>query len=281
MTPQLPALDPYLSSVGEPLEDLSRIAASQPFRSAGPSLDRADVEALVTLDRTLRLRRTAPAGLVAAGLVDERGRLTDDGRTVTAALTSPTGRLRVESARGSTPLVLDVYLRSGWALVLSTASPAALTAPPRGEDIVTTATGLGLDYVDVAQVPTMIASWVGLAPAWSLATSPQDLPESLVRRRVDDPGTPPPASADANLRHAWEQPWFLWTLQAASSPTGRVLVNAGRAGHFALTQPTGAPGADAGAGSGTDDERTVGFRAAPSASLWRDLVRLVAEAAGT
>ena len=32
----LPRLDPYLERIGEPLEDLSRIAASQPYESLGP-----------------------------------------------------------------------------------------------------------------------------------------------------------------------------------------------------------------------------------------------------
>lgn len=272
MTPQ-PALDPYLTSIGEPVEDLSRIMASQPFRSVGPSLDRADLEALVAAGRPALLRRSTPPALVEADLMDGRGRLTDSGRSVHAMLTAADGRLRVESVRGSTPLVLDVYVRQGWALTVSTRSPAAIAEPPRGQDIVTTATRIGLDHVDAARVPMDVAAWVGLAPAWSLATEPVDVPEALLRRRVDDPTTPPAPDADAHLRYVWQQPWFLWTLQASGSTSGRIMVNAGRAGHFALTTPDGGPAAA--------EAGLVGFRAMPSAAVWRDLVHLAAVAAGT
>lgn len=262
----LPALDPYLDSIGEPLEDLGRVGPSQPFQSAGPAVDRADLEALVRLGRSDLDPAAAPPALRSAELVDDEGVLTDGGRAVFSALSAPLGHLRVESARGSTPLVLDVYLRSGWALVLATRSPASLPAAPKGDAIVAAATQLRLDYVDAAQVPVTVASWVGLAPAWSLGTSPEDLPERDILARVDDPRALPPAGADAHLRHAWEQPWFLWTLQAVHLTHGRVMVNAGRAGHFALTQGTG---------------DLVGFRPVPSAAVWLDLVTLVAgESAG-
>ena len=47
----LPRLDPYLVSIGEELEDLSRIGAAQPYRHDGPALPREDLEVLVRARR--------------------------------------------------------------------------------------------------------------------------------------------------------------------------------------------------------------------------------------
>jgi len=265
MSAPLPRLDPYLATLGEDVEDLSRIGVAQPFRSSGPTLSRADLDVL-TRAADARLRRVAPTpALVEAGLMKDGGGLTDDGRFVTTVLTSPQGRLRVESGRGRAPLTLDVSVRGGVALALATASPASLPTAPRGEQILDAAAAVTLDVVDLAGVPALVASWVGLAPAWSLATSPEELPEQTVLARVDDPETSPPPGADAHLRHVWSQPWFLWTLGTSGGPTGLTMINAGPSGHLALTS--------------TGTEGHVGLRAVPSAVVWSALVRTTGQLA--
>ena len=266
MSAPLPRLDPFMVSIGEPIEDLSRIAAAQPFRSQGPTLPRDDLDLLVRAARArFRSVRATPA-LRDAGLMDDRG-LTPDGHTVVALVHGATGRVRVESGRGRAPLTLDVYLRSGLALALATASPTSLAAAPHGDDLLTAATTVGLDILDSAAVPAHIASWVGLAPAWSLATTPTEIREDLVLARVDDPSTPAPAGADANLRHVWAQPWKLWTLRASGSETGLMVVHAGSAGSFTL-QTAGEPD-------------HVTFGAIPSAELWLRIVGSTARAAAS
>jgi hypothetical protein len=62
------------------------------------------------------------------------------------------------------------------------------------------------------------------------------------------------------LKYAWSQPWFLWTLSGTGLDAGLVMINAGRAGHFAM-------------GQGEGDK--VRFTAYPSAFLWFKLVALV------
>jgi hypothetical protein len=274
-----PRLDPYLVTLGERYEDVSGVAAAQPFRSAGPTLHRDAVTLLAATDPDGRGRRTGMLGrirglrgedalvaeLVAAELMTPSGELTDSGRLVAAALTRPTAHVRVESARGRTPLALAASALHGQAAVVATASPAALGEEPRGEQILDTATTVTLDWIDVSFLPVMIASWVGLAPAWSLATEPELLPEQLVTQRADDPATPPPVGADQNLRHAWEQPWHLWTMRAEHVAAGRILVNAGRAGHFMLLSPDPSRAA----------EGLVLFRATPAANVWLDLVSYI------
>lgn len=57
----LPRLDPYLEGIGEPLEDLSRIAADQPYESRGRKI-------------TLGMKELAESGLAT-----EKGKLTEQG----------------------------------------------------------------------------------------------------------------------------------------------------------------------------------------------------------
>lgn len=265
MSVPLPALDPYLVSIGEPVEDLSRVARAQPFTTAGPVVDRAALEAFASARR--RVRGDVPEALVRAGLVGTGGRFTDAGRHVAAYLTASEGRVRVESGRGHAPLSLEAYLRGGRALVVATAAPGTFDQVPRGDAVVEAGTTLTLDVVDGAAVPAMIAAWVGLGPAWSLATSPADVPEALLVQRVDDPRTPPPDGADAHLRHVWGQPWFLWTLAATGNRPAIAAVNAGPSGHYVLT----APGPDAA-------PEHLGLHAVLSAALWLEIVETVARA---
>jgi hypothetical protein len=261
----LPRTDTYLESVGEHVEDVSRIAATQPFRTHGPTLTR-DALAFLAADsrrdrRALKAREPRLVeSLAAAELTTEKGHPTDAGRAVAGLLTYPRARLRMESGRGSTPLTFDAYIDAGRALIVANPSPAGFEEAPHGDDIVTAATTVHLDLCDVTHVPLAMAGWVGLAPAWSLATTPELLAEELLLRRADDPAVAPPEDADNNLRYMWSQPWFLWTLQASGVDYGRVMVNAGRAGHCALTQGEG--------------ER-VRFGAMMSYSVWLDLVAMV------
>lgn len=261
MSQQIPRTDPTLAVLGESMEDLSLIAGAQPFQPHGPSLPREDLALLAAAAGTGTVKATPP--LEAAGLAQD-GRLTPDGRTVAQLLTAPTAHLRAESGRGRTPLTLDVHLRGGHALAVATASPAALATAPTGDALLTTARTVSLDLVDGAEVPALVAAWVGLGPAWSLATSPTDLPEDLVLSHVDDPDLPPPPGADAPLRRVWAEPWFLWTVRSSAGGHGLVVIDAGRAGHLALT---------------TSPLRGhVGLHAVPSAVLWARLVELVSGA---
>jgi len=113
----LPRTDTYLDSVGEHVEDVSRIAATQPFRTHGPTPTR-DALAFLAADsrrdrRALKAREPRLVeSLAAAELTTEKGHLTEAGRSVAGLLTYPRARLRMESGRGSTPLTSDAYIDS-------------------------------------------------------------------------------------------------------------------------------------------------------------------------
>jgi hypothetical protein len=253
----LPQLDPYLERIGEPLEDLSRIAASQPYESLGPLLPRAALNILAGSGRKVT---QGLAELVEAGLATDDGTLTEQGELVRQILTGPTAQIRLESSRGRAPLTFEAYVYAGQAVLLASASPASLVEVPHGEDILTAAATVRLDFVDASYVPIAMAAWTGIAPAWSLATSPELIDEELLIHRADDPAVAPPRDADEHLRYVWSQPWFLWTLTGTGLDSGLVMINAGPAGHFAITQGEG---------------EKARFSAYPSMFLWQKLVAVV------
>ncbi|WP_405055894.1 hypothetical protein OG474_24500 [Kribbella sp. NBC_01505] len=253
----LPRLDPYMQGIGEEVEDLSRISASQPYESLGPVLPRQALNILVERSRkvTIGLKE-----LLEAGLATDKGKLTEQGQLVKTILTKPAAQIRIESSRGRATLTFEAYIANGQAVLLASASPASLPEVPHGEDILTASAFVRLDFVPAGYVPIAIASWVGIAPAWSLATNPEQIEQDLLIQRADDDAIPPPADADAHLKYVWSQPWFLWTLAGSNLNSGLVMISAGRAGHFALAR-----------GEGTKAR----FMSYPSMLLWRKLVALV------
>jgi hypothetical protein len=180
----LPRLDPYLESIGEPVEDLSRIAASQPYESLGPLLPRQALRILAGSGRKVSLGLKE---LLEAGLVSENGKLTEQGKLVKQILTKPRAQLRIESSRGRAPLTFEAYVASGQAVLLASASPASLTDDPHGDDITTASALVRLDFVPAGYVPIAMAAWTGIAPAWSLATSPELIDQELLTHRADNP----------------------------------------------------------------------------------------------
>jgi hypothetical protein len=117
-------------------------------------------------------------------------------------------------------------------------------------------------HVNVAStvaLPVLIASWVGLAPAWQFAVTPDRLPPELIEARVADPTVPCPDDADENLRQMWAQPWVDWRIQ--TTPNGNTIgyLAAGERGQFL---------------SWIEGGRRV-LDARPPMHVWRDLLRLV------
>jgi hypothetical protein len=242
-----PRRDPFLATLGEDVEDLSRVAPAQAWASAGPTLSREGFELLRrSAAGDLRVRRLGTGEvaqldrLVEAGLLDAKGRLTDPGLRVAGTLAQPQGKVHVEAAVGRIPFSFQASLRGDHAVVVATASPR----PWSGSD------------PDAEQV--------GLGPAWSLATEPELLPESVVTARLEDPDVPAPAGADAVLREVWRQPWYLWTLRTTASQHGLVVVHAGDRGCYAM--------------AGGPEPGVVAFRALSSYDVWLRLHELVAEA---
>lgn len=238
-----PRSDPYLAGLGVEVEDLSRIAEGQPYRARGPELTLDGLR----LMHGLLSRRVEPGRLPGADreqferLVDAElavpdGALTPHGRDLAGLLGACSVKHRIEATDGRSPSTFDAYGHEGRYTVVATAAPAApgREDPPGGAEIARTAGAVTVDLVHESRLPAVMASWLGIGPAWSIATSPEQFPRDLLAARVERPETEPPPEADANLREVWRRPWVLWTLTTTAGTSGLNVVHAAGRGHFAV-----------------------------------------------
>jgi hypothetical protein len=257
MKPSEPRLDPFATAyAGRPLEDLSRIPALQPFRSDGPTVPYRAVETLARASRGTLAGAEASllAALVDAELAADDGTLTENGRLVAGGWAESRAQLVVNAFTLGARTGLEARIAAGHCVLAAGPSAAELIAgqvPDPGP--------VRVQIASLTALPLLVASWVGLAPAWQFAVSPDRLPAALVDARVADPAVPCPAEADENLRQMWAQPWVDWRVQ--TTPNGNTVgyLAAGERGQF-LTWVEG-------------DRRVLSAR--PPMHVWRDLIRLV------
>ncbi len=156
-----PRRDPFLTTLGDDVEDLSRVAPAQARASAGSTLSREGFELLrrsAAGDRRVRGLGAGEVGqldrLVAAGLLDAKGRLTDPGLRVTGTLAQPQGQLHVDAAVGRISFSCQAFLRGDHAVVVGTASPQPWSgSDPDAEQVVALADTVTIDDVPVGYLP--------------------------------------------------------------------------------------------------------------------------------
>ncbi|WP_312178603.1 hypothetical protein [Arthrobacter sp.] len=237
-----PALDEAASIVfGADLEELGGLSARQPFISRGPWLNGEAVNLLDAAAESGQVGRFQRAGrksgltaLVEAGLMDAAGRLTPEGITVTAPLTATQAAVSIHCLHPQGSSALQIQMDDQDALILAGPSRTELDAGrlERYESLVQ------LDFVGLAELAPVVASWLGLGPAWTLTSGVLDFPTEVFDRRLASPDEPPPTEEPAWVR-MWGEPWFIWRVQVQSTTAGAVpewgYVDAGRAGLHLLT----------------------------------------------
>lgn len=261
-----PALEDVASRLtGARLERLSGLGAKQPFTSAGPWLDPAAVSLLHKIAQNGRIGRLERSGneasievLSDAELIDSSGRLTPAGELITRPLDRPAAVLHFTASCLGQATELQVWLDEANALMLAGPSAAVLAG---SSGMPAQAAGwLQLKFVSLHELFPVLASWLGIAPAWNLPVSPAAIPLEILNRRLRDSAAPAPDGADEALAYAWSQPWFLWHLQMDSSTgEGVGYLNAGGAGHYRVVA----------------EEGRATLTSVPSANVYRHLVDLV------
>ncbi len=258
-----PALDEAASTIfGADLEELGGLAARQPFSSQGPWLNGDAVyllDAAAESGRTGRFQRAGRnsglTALIDAGLMDNSGRLTPEGITVTAPLTATQASVSIRCLHPQGSTELQIQTDDQDALILAGPSRAELDAGriERYEDLVQ------LDFAGLAELAPVVASWLGLGPAWTLTAGVLDVPTGAFDRRVASADEPALTEDPAWVR-MWREPWFIWRVQVQSANGGAVpewgYVDAGRAGLHLLT---------------VDEERAT-LEPVTSGMAYRDLV---------
>lgn len=224
----MPRLDPFARERGVDVEYLGGVRAAQPFVRAGPPLSEDQLDAV----RRGKLRRgTDRAALQEAGLVTDRGKLTQLGESAHRALSAtPRREVTIKVRTDGDPRVAALYAyqrADGTALVAD--------APP-GEP----GGGTTLEVIASQTIPIALARWLGLAPAWTFQIAEGDaravrLDTAVLDARLASPDAPPPAHATEGLARMWAQPWQVATLRAG--PPGGLagtMITTTEAGSFAV-----------------------------------------------
>ncbi|MBG6179775.1 hypothetical protein [Arthrobacter sp. CAN_A1] len=234
-----PRMDQFLARhTGEQLEELSGIAGRQPYASAGPLITPETLELLETGSQAGKLgrlvagsRSTDLAPLVEAGLMTGKGTLTPQGRLVTGPWRESFASVRVSAQHQGRASNFQVWISAEGCLVLAGPSAAAMTSGSARADV------HQVDFLAADHLYPALAAWIGIAPAWNVASAMTALDGELVGARVLDKTVAPPAGADEPLLNMWQQPWVTWRLVVEPAPETAVpatYVNAGSAGHYQL-----------------------------------------------
>lgn len=249
----MPRLDPFAAGRGLELEYLGGVRAAQPFVSAGPALEDAQIDAL----RRGKVKRGVdPSGLEAGGFVDAGGRLTEMGEAARAALRSPLREVQIEvtSDDGNRSAVLRAYQGRAATAVVATAPPGQ------------SGDGCSVDVIPSETTPVALARWLGLAPAWAFGLldegdSPSlELDGAVLDARLAGTDAPPPGHASAALARVWGQPWQvarLGTVRADASIA--TVISTSESGTFRLER---------------DRSGTASLTPLPSATYLRELLEL-------
>lgn len=211
-----PRRDSDLAALGIDAEDLSHVSTRQRFRPAGATLDREGVVALLGAEPVPGAQPPAktPRDLVRAGLATPEG-ATREGMRLRTIVQEADRVIEVEGVVGPLRLRFSLYGRGAEAVVLCSDGVSQWVGKaPRRRALSETSARSHVVEIPTAQAVPMLASWLGVGPAWSLGTNPRQMSEELVVQRVQDRGTPPPSGADAQLKQVWARVGALWTVTA-------------------------------------------------------------------
>lgn len=264
-----PQLDEYLRGAGEDVEDVSRVAAAQPYRATGPTITRQGLALWAAAGRgPVKVRRLTEHDaeqwqrLCDGELAMPDGTLTPVGRDLLGQLERHDQQVRVEATNGQEAFSFVAHGTGARFVTVATSAPRAATGRVAPRELAATAHTFTLGVHHRSMLPVALASWLGIAPAWSVRTSPEELDTEHVEARLADDRAPAPPGSDDALREVWAQPWVVWTLTTTPATHGMAMVHAGARGHLALV--------DAGAGR----TRLVPV---PSRLVWLDVVRAVVQ----
>lgn len=260
-----PRHDPFLSGMaGHPVEDLSKLAAIQGYGSEGPVVSAATVDFLQEQRNRRKLGRfdmmqnhTAISELTDAGLLHADGSFAPGLEVMLAPWRDTEVVVRLGSVHAGRESSLTLHVGGGRALAQAGASANDLVHGPGPQRMVLSATQTQIDLVQTAGVPAVIASWVGLGPAGSVAGNITRIRPERYRQRLDGP-TEAPEGADEASRRMWNEPWVGWGMAIEDSPFERSWLNAGAAGHYLV---------------GLDDDGWISLEPVPSAQVWDVIVQ--------
>lgn len=264
IAPREPRLDAFASArSGSQLEDLSRVASAQPYRSKGPVLGTSTVQLFESIADSGAVGRFQRGGkkyeiaeLSASGYADEKGQLTFSGKAFATPWREFEFGLSIAAQREEMNTGMQIW--AGGGLAILAAGPSPFTA----ETVGIGPNQLALDLVTVAQLPMALASWCSIGPAWTTHGDLRSLQPKQFSARLASAAEPAPADADGAWFRMWHQPWTAWNIRRSGSQAGHSWLNAGSAGHYRVGTKSG----------------DITLEPEPSAVVWYTLVRFIHQA---
>jgi len=262
-----PRRDEFMATVGYDVERVSRIGTAQPFSSRGPVVSESVVQFVLDHHDGKKLGKLQLLGmgrmraeLLDAGLLEPNGQLTDRFGFYACALEQAPHVIQIEGHYGAVSTSLTLWMGDEQVLVAAGPSYAQLVLGIQEDAI--DPEKIRLDVVTPAQIAGTVASWVGLAPAWTVQSEPDRIDLGTFSGRMEG-FAPIPDAGDAALARLWAEPWFAWRMTAEATGLARGWLNAGAAGHYAM---------------GVDGSSMV-LAAEPSLRAWQALLQDVGELA--
>lgn len=201
-------------------EDLASLP--QPGLSGGWAVHAPAAEAL----RAMSLFRPEPisdpeirADLTSAGVLDDRGQITEEVLEALAILKDPVVNLVGTLRHGDRISHFEAAATTQGVTVASGPSLAHMQSNPVNSG----PEAWWIRRCNHGDFPLVLGDWLGLLPAWGVPTTITDLPADVLgRRMVEGPSLTPPDSLDDDGRAAWSEPWSVWELAFEEEPSMRV-----------------------------------------------------------
>lgn len=164
----------------------------------------------------------------------ENGRLGDIGAFMAAALDEASARLRLTGRFLDRETLFQAFALGDHVLVLA--------GPGYGQAILNqpwqapSRTAVLMQILPLSELTSAASRWAGAGPAWNIHVAPFMFEKEAIGLRFEGEA-PLPAGADPVLEQVWNQPWFIWRLEA-EGPRGPVdattYVNAGPRGNYRI-----------------------------------------------
>lgn len=162
------------------------------------------------------------------------GRLSEIGDVMATALNNAPTRLRLTGRFLDAETTLQAFAIGDMALVAAEQGygPRVLNQPWNPDD----PSLFNVQLIPLSELSSCASRWAGAGPAWNLPVAPLLLDAGQLDERFAGEA-PLPAGADEAMEHVWNQPWFIWQIEAEGQATeieSVTYVNAGVRGNYRI-----------------------------------------------
>lgn len=164
----------------------------------------------------------------------EGGRLSEIGDVMATALNNAPTRLRLTGRFLDAETTLQAFAIGDMALVAAEQGygPRVLNQPWNPDD----PSLFNVQLIPLSELSSCASRWAGAGPAWNLHVAPVLLETGQLDERFAGEA-PLPTGANEAMEQVWNQPWFIWQIEAEGETTEiepMTYVNAGVRGNYRI-----------------------------------------------